>query len=334
MFTTAAVLLLAGLSGTFQRSSPPVRVHGDLSPIEAGLKASIHEDPRDIQTYFQLARVYEIVGHEDDAERTLRQALAATPRPPREAYERLFAHFRRLRQHDRAVPIAEAWVRHAPASPDPRVALAWLYLYHPATTLEQRLGFVALGLASADAALALSPGHNPAFEVKRQLLALKWIVSDIDSRAAVEVEQRALDRTFTPAPRVRRPAQDRQPWRTPLRALNGGTPLQVGGDLGEPARIAFVEPRYPEEAIRSGTQGTVSADVLIDVDGRVTDARISSSIPAMDAAVLESVRQWRYEPTLLCGRPVPVIILVRVEFVLTLRKTVTPASLRLPRAGR
>jgi TonB family protein len=66
-------------------------------------------------------------------------------------------------------------------------------------------------------------------------------------------------------------------------------------------------------------QGTVSAGVLIDVDGRVTDARISSSIPALDAAGLESVRQWRYEPTLLYGRPVPVIIWVCVEFVLTLR---------------
>jgi TonB family protein len=320
MFTTVAILIVAALSATSQRSSPPVRVYGNLAPIEAELKGRIERDPRDLETYFDMARLYEAVSHEVDAERVLRRALAVAPRS-REVYDRLFAHLRQRRKYEQAVLLAEEWRRNEPASPDPLVQLAGLYLYHPATSVEQRHNFVAHGLASADAALVITPGHLPAFEVKRQLLALKWIVSDHEGRRAVEVQQRALDRAFTPAPRVRRAAQDRPPWRTPLRAPNGRMPLQVGGDLGEPVRIAFVEPRYPAEAIRSGTLGTVHAEVLIDEDGRVADARIiSGSTPSLDAAVIESVRQWRYEPTLLYGKLVPVLMAVSVEFVLTLGK--------------
>ena len=36
----------------------------------------------------------------------------------------------------------------------------------------------------------------------------------------------------------------------------------------------------------------------------------------LDEAALECVRQWRYEPTLLNGAPVPVIMTVTVNFTL------------------
>lgn len=65
----------------------------------------------------------------------------------------------------------------AERSPDPLVALAWLHLYRASTAGEQRLDPVALGVASADAALAASPDYGPAFEVKRQLLD-----AEVDSR--------------------------------------------------------------------------------------------------------------------------------------------------------
>ena len=39
---------------------------------------------------------------------------------------------------------------------------------------------------------------------------------------------------------------------------------------------------------------------------------------ATTAAALESIRQWRFEPTMLYGKRVPVVLGIRVEFVLTL----------------
>ena len=54
--------------------------------------------------------------------------------------------------------------------------------------------------------------------------------------------------------------------------------------------------------------------MTVDVDGTVKDARVLRSMPMLDAAALEAVRQWRYEPTTVGGKPVPVIMTVSVAF--------------------
>jgi len=48
----------------------------------------------------------------------------------------------------------------------------------------------------------------------------------------------------------------------------------------------------------------------------VTDAKVLRSIPLLDNAALEAVRQWEFTPTLLNGVPVPVIMTVTVQFTL------------------
>jgi hypothetical protein len=49
-------------------------------------------------------------------------------------------------------------------------------------------------------------------------------------------------------------------------------------------------------------------------DGTVKDARVLRSIPMLDAAALDAVRQWRYEPTTVDGKSVPVIMTVSLAF--------------------
>jgi protein TonB len=46
------------------------------------------------------------------------------------------------------------------------------------------------------------------------------------------------------------------------------------------------------------------------------DARLLRSIPLLDAAALDAVRQWEFTPTLLNGNPVPVVMTVTVNFTL------------------
>jgi protein TonB len=60
----------------------------------------------------------------------------------------------------------------------------------------------------------------------------------------------------------------------------------------------------------------VIIEATIDREGRVTEARLLRSIPLLDQAALEAVRQWEYEPTLLNGVTVPVIMTVTVNFTL------------------
>jgi TonB family protein len=44
--------------------------------------------------------------------------------------------------------------------------------------------------------------------------------------------------------------------------------------------------------------------------------RVLRSIPLLDAAAVEAVRQWVYEPMVVNGRPRPVTFTVTVRFVL------------------
>jgi periplasmic protein TonB len=85
-----------------------------------------------------------------------------------------------------------------------------------------------------------------------------------------------------------------------------GTTVPVGfsGYDQPPRGLTFVRPRYPHDAFDQKVQGTVVVEFVIDVDGRVADPRVVRSVPLLDAAALEAVRQWRFQPALKKGRPV------------------------------
>lgn len=93
-------------------------------------------------------------------------------------------------------------------------------------------------------------------------------------------------------------------------------PIRVGGQIRQPAKIHDVRPAYPDIAQRARVQGTVIIEATIGKDGTIEEARVLRSIPLLDDAALQAVRQWRYEPTYLNGEPVPVIVTVTVQFTL------------------
>jgi protein TonB len=70
----------------------------------------------------------------------------------------------------------------------------------------------------------------------------------------------------------------------------------------------------PPEASAAGITGIVIVEITIDETGKVSDARIVRSIPMLDAAALETVREWQFEPTIVDGKPVPVKTTVTVNF--------------------
>jgi TonB family protein len=92
--------------------------------------------------------------------------------------------------------------------------------------------------------------------------------------------------------------------------------LKVGGAVGAPKKLVNVPPRYPDDALQAKVQGVVVLDVVVDANGVPTDVQVAKSVPMLDAAAIEAVKQWRYEPTLLNGAPVPVAMSVTVNFAL------------------
>jgi protein TonB len=80
--------------------------------------------------------------------------------------------------------------------------------------------------------------------------------------------------------------------------------------------VKNVPPTYPPIAQSARVQGVVIIEAVIGPSGKVQDARVLRSIPLLDQAALDAVRQWEYTPTLLNGVPVPVIMTVTVNFTL------------------
>jgi TonB family protein len=93
-------------------------------------------------------------------------------------------------------------------------------------------------------------------------------------------------------------------------------PVRIGGGLKTPMKIRDVKPVYPPIAQSARVQGVVILEVLIDTAGYVADARILRSIPLLDQAAYDSVKQWEFTPSLLNGLPTPVVMTVTVNFVL------------------
>src|SRR5215813_8541452 len=87
-------------------------------------------------------------------------------------------------------------------------------------------------------------------------------------------------------------------------------PVRVGGAIRTPTKVKHVNPVYPAIAQSARVQGVVIIEATIGPNGAVQDAKILRSIPLLDAAALDAVRQWQFTPTLLNGVPVPVIMTV------------------------
>jgi len=91
-------------------------------------------------------------------------------------------------------------------------------------------------------------------------------------------------------------------------------PVRVGGDVKEPRIVKLVPPKYPALASKARVHGTVVLEATLKEDGSVDAIRVISGHPLLINAALDCVKQWRYEPSLLNGQPVAVILTAIVTF--------------------
>jgi protein TonB len=83
-----------------------------------------------------------------------------------------------------------------------------------------------------------------------------------------------------------------------------------------PVPIDQPQPRYPATARDAGLTGAVVVEILVGVDGRVTQAKVVRGGPPFERATLEAVRRWRYAPVIHQGRPIVWKSTVTVRFEL------------------
>jgi TonB family protein len=101
------------------------------------------------------------------------------------------------------------------------------------------------------------------------------------------------------------PAPDARPFRGPIRQGRGISP---------PRKLRHVAAIYPAGAKAAGVRGIVILELTIGPAGRVDEAHVLRSVPGLDQAALDAVRQWEYAPTRFHGEPVSIVVAVTVSF--------------------
>lgn len=103
-----------------------------------------------------------------------------------------------------------------------------------------------------------------------------------------------------PAQTVADAARAGQPFGT---VLDG--PL-TGHDIRPAFPIQFPDPEISRSEVPSGVQGTVVVEVTIDNVGNVTATKILQRLGyGIDEKVEAAVRNWRFRPAIMDGRPIP-----------------------------
>jgi protein TonB len=91
-------------------------------------------------------------------------------------------------------------------------------------------------------------------------------------------------------------------------------PLPVGGDVKPAQLLKSVPPVYPSNAKTQRVAGDVKIDALIDAAGNVSTTKILSGPVLLHQAAIVAVKQWKYQPAQLDGKPTAMHLTVTVQF--------------------
>ena len=84
----------------------------------------------------------------------------------------------------------------------------------------------------------------------------------------------------------------------------------------QPVPLDQPQPRYPPNARDAGLKGAVVVEIIVGVDGRVTQAKVVRGGAPFDRPTLEAVKRWRYVPVMHNGKPIVWKSTVTVRFEL------------------
>jgi protein TonB len=296
------------------------------SARERELVAQLANGPGLTATYTELAALQEQRGAVKDAEQTLDAGRVALPSSTEilAALARLYGRTGRPAEMESTLSELAAL---DPSDPQRQHLVATFYFERAARDASlsagERQRYIQAGIAAEDRALALNPQYGESLAFKSMLLRLQAnFATDAASRAQLlaqadqlRAQAMALQPRTQPASRSAAGVPPPPPPPPPPPGANGQA-LRVGGSVQPPTKIVNVLPIYPEEARAARVGGVVIIEATIDEGGYVADAKVLRSVPLLDDAALDAVRQWQFTPTLLNGQPVPVIMTLTVNFSL------------------
>ena len=95
----------------------------------------------------------------------------------------------------------------------------------------------------------------------------------------------------------------------PESAVSDGTKVSVGESVNK------VQPAYPALARAAHVEGKVIVMLVIDEQGKVIAAQVSSGHPLLRAACVKAAKESTFSPTLIEQKPVKVLGTITYNFV-------------------
>lgn len=95
----------------------------------------------------------------------------------------------------------------------------------------------------------------------------------------------------------------------------GGGVMHVGGSVRPPVVIYQVDPEFSEEARKAKFSGNVQVYLIVDANGNPSHVRVVRGVGmGLDEKAVEAVRQYKFKPAMMNGKPVAVDLYIDVNF--------------------
>jgi protein TonB len=91
-------------------------------------------------------------------------------------------------------------------------------------------------------------------------------------------------------------------------------PVAAAKTVSDPKLISSTRLAYPATAKQSNIQGKVTVLANIDEKGNVVSAKALSGPLLLQQAAVDSVKEWKYSPGFVDGKPTPTLVTVAVDF--------------------
>jgi len=95
----------------------------------------------------------------------------------------------------------------------------------------------------------------------------------------------------------------------------GGGLYHVGGGVSAPQLVFAPDPEFSDEARRAKYQGVCVVSLIVDAQGNPQRVQVVRHLGmGLDEKAVEAVRQYKFKPATLQGKPVPVEVNIEVNF--------------------
>lgn len=99
---------------------------------------------------------------------------------------------------------------------------------------------------------------------------------------------------------------------SPLRVCSSQNPPPCAT---APKVIFSPDPEYSEKARKKKAHGTVILETTVGTDGHTHDIRVVKPLEyGLSEQAVKALRNWKFEPGMLDGQPVPVLLQIEMDF--------------------